>query len=94
MIPKNITNHLTSINTNFLIFYFFRSLTFGVKYIQIHYCKGYKFDAQNSEVITLPTSSNQIKQKTTTNTSVSVNNLDHGFNQKEYEQILRFIMEN
>ena len=41
-----------------------------------------------------PNSSNQIKQKTTTNTSVSVNNLDHGFNQKEYEQILRFIMEN
>ena len=32
-----------------------------------------------------PNSSNQIKQKTTTNTSVSVNNLDHGFNQKENE---------
>ena len=36
----------------FLIFYFFRSLTFGVKYIQIHYCKGYVLDAQNREVIT------------------------------------------
>ena len=33
----------------------------------------------------VPTSSNQIKQKTTTNTIVSVNNLDHGFNQKKYE---------
>ena len=31
------------------------------------------------------TSLNQIKQKTTTNTSISVNNLDHGFNQKEYQ---------
>ena len=26
-----------------------------------------------------------LKQKTTTNTSVSVNNLDQGFNQKEYQ---------
>ena len=42
----------------------------------------------------VPTSSNQIKQKTVTNTSVSVNNLDHGFNMKEYKQILDFIREN
>ena len=33
----------------------------------------------------VPTSSNQIKQKTITNTGVSVSNLDHEFNQKEYE---------
>ena len=39
------------------------------------------FDAQNREVIIGTKLFKQKKQKTTTNTSVSVNNLDHGFNQ-------------